>query len=146
MAEILGAVASSLTVAALFKVCIEAFDLIQTSRHQDVDLQKLTIRFEIEKCRLYVWGEAMGLTAPQTSGNSRTLEASKFGNLVCTTLQMILDTFRDTQKMKQQYGCREVPLKMTGNAHFLNNTAAIRSGILQHASQTSRLQTSLVIK
>ena len=33
MAEALGAVASGMTVAALFKVCVKAFDLIQTVRN-----------------------------------------------------------------------------------------------------------------
>lgn len=102
MAEVLGAVASGMTVASLFKVCIGAFNFIQIVRHQDIDLQKLTLRFSIERCRLYVWGETMGLTAPP-------LEASNFQDLACSTLQAILDTIRDTQKMRQQYGCRAIP-------------------------------------
>ncbi|KAL8720256.1 MAG: hypothetical protein Q9225_002854 [Loekoesia sp. 1 TL-2023] len=108
MAEVLGAVASGLTVAGLFKVCIEAFDLIQTARRQDADLKRLILRFNIEKCRLYVWGETMGLTTPPVPGQTRPLESFMFEDLVCITLQAIVDTFQDTQKMKQQYGCRQV--------------------------------------
>ncbi|KAL8840910.1 MAG: hypothetical protein Q9170_001103 [Blastenia crenularia] len=108
MAEVLGVVASGLTVAGLFKICIQAFDLIETARHQDTDLRRLALRFNIEKCRLYTWGEAMGLTAPPARGQSGPLETTMFNDLVCGTLQAILDTFRDTQKMKDQYGCREV--------------------------------------
>ncbi len=100
MAEVLGAVASGLTVASLFKLCIGAFSFIQIVRHQDIDLQKLTLRFSIERCRLYVWGEAMGLTAPPAPGQTRPLEASNFQDLACSTLQAILDTIRDTQKMR----------------------------------------------
>ena len=109
MAEVLGAVASGLTVASLFKLCIEAFDLIQIARNQDTDVQKSILRLNIEKCRLYVWGETMGLTVPQNSGQTRPLESSQFYALVCDTLQAILDTFRDTQKMKEQYGCKKTP-------------------------------------
>lgn len=109
MAEILGAVASGLTVARLFKLCIEAFDLIQIARNQDTDVQRSILRLNIEKCRLWVWGETMGLTVPQISGQTHRLESSQFYGLVCDTLQAILDTFRDTQKMKDQYGCKKTP-------------------------------------
>ena len=108
MAEVLGAVASGLTVASLFKLCIEAFDLIQIARNQDTDVQKSILRLNIERCRLWVWGETMGLTVPQNSGQTRPLESSQFYGLVCDTLQAILDTFRDTQKMKEQYGCKKM--------------------------------------
>ena len=76
MAEVLGAVASGLTVAGLFRVCIEAFDLIQKARNQDTDLEKLILKLNIERCRLYVWGEALGLTVPQDSRQARPLESS----------------------------------------------------------------------
>jgi len=84
MAEILGAVASGVTLASLFKVCFEAFDLIQTARNRDADLQKLALRFNIEKCRLYVWGEAMGLTSPPVPGQTSPLDSFQFQDLVRT--------------------------------------------------------------
>lgn len=56
MAEVLGAVASGITLAALFKACIDAFELIQVGRHQDVDYRKLKLRLNVERCRLFVWG------------------------------------------------------------------------------------------
>ena len=132
MAEVLGAVASGLTVAGLFKVCIEAFDLIQIARNQDTDLQKLILRLNIERCRLYVWGEALGLTAPQNPCQTRPLESSQFHGLVCDTLQAILATFRDTHKMKEQYGCKKMPivnnrkrpLPQTGCSDPVKNLAA----------------------
>jgi hypothetical protein len=36
MAEIIGALASGLTLASLFKASIEAFDHIQTARNQEI--------------------------------------------------------------------------------------------------------------
>ena len=52
MAEIVGTFASAVTLATLFKSCIQAFDLIHTSQNQATDLKKLTLRLNIEKCRL----------------------------------------------------------------------------------------------
>lgn len=107
MAEVLGTVASGITLAALFKLCIEAFDLIQTFHNQALDLQKLTLRLNIEKCRLYTWGEAMGLTAPADNGR-RPLESFDFKTLVQETLEMLLRLFSDTSKIQSRYGCREI--------------------------------------
>lgn len=131
MAEVLSAVASGLTVAGLFKVCIKAFDLIQNARNQDTDLEKLILKLNIERCRLYVWGEALGLTVPQDLRRARPLETSQFYGLVCDTLQAILATFRDSHKMKEQYGCKKMqienkrkrPLPQTGCSDPVKNLA-----------------------
>ena len=114
MAEVLGAVASGITIAALFKGCIDAFDLITIARHQEQDVKRLILRFSIEKARLYHWGQAMGLTAPPMSGQPRPLESSQFQNLVHATLQMILEMFQDSQKMEREYGCKVAPAVNSG--------------------------------
>jgi hypothetical protein len=44
-----------MTIAALFKICVEAFELIQTSGNQDIDYKKLALRLRSGKCRLYTW-------------------------------------------------------------------------------------------
>src|SRR2546421_9982383 len=48
------------------QTCVEAFDLIQASRKHDQDFQKLKLRLNIEKCRLYTWGQAMGFAEPSS--------------------------------------------------------------------------------
>jgi hypothetical protein len=55
MAEVIGTIASALTIAALFKTCIEAFDLVRASQRQESELRKLSLRLNIEKSRLYTW-------------------------------------------------------------------------------------------
>jgi hypothetical protein len=49
MAEIVGTIASALTLAGLFKLCIESFDVIHTLQTQGTDLQKLSFKLRIEK-------------------------------------------------------------------------------------------------
>jgi len=108
MAEVIGLVASGMTIASLFKICIEAFDLIQTGRHQELDLKKLTLRLNIEKCRLYTWGQAMGLTnLAESSSEDRQhpLDLCEFRDLVKETLEVIFRLFNDTHKIKDAYGC-----------------------------------------
>jgi hypothetical protein len=102
MAEVIGTIASALTIAALFKMCIEAFDLIRASQRQEADLRKLSLRLEIEKCRLYTWGEEMGLTRPEGKGNPRPLESHQFQDIVKEALDTIIDIFHDSQKIKNK--------------------------------------------
>ena len=111
MAEVIGTIASALTIAALFKTCIEAFDLVRASQRQESELRKLSLRLNIEKCRLYTWGEAMGLTRPQGTTNLRPLDSHEFCNdVVKEALRTIIDLFHDSQKIKDNYGCREADL------------------------------------
>ena len=104
MAEALGVVASGMTVAGLFKVCIEAFELIQSTRRAAVDFNKLLLRLRIERCRLYTWGEAMGLTKAPTSEELRAVEAPQLETVVKETLGMILCLFQDSEQIRVRYG------------------------------------------
>ena len=110
MAEVIGVVASCFTLASLFKVCLEAIDLIQTAQHQDLDVKKLVLKLNIEKCRLYAWGEEMGLTTTLVARQPRSLDAcpGHIQELVRDTLDMIIHLFTDTQKLKDRYGCKEL--------------------------------------
>ena len=106
MAEIFGAVAGGVTLATLFRTCIEAFDLIQASRHQETDLKRLKLRLNIEKCRLYLWGEAMGLTRPPNVDQDRPIENIVFPELIRELLESIIELFQDSNKIRNKYGCR----------------------------------------
>ena len=103
------AVASGITIATLFKGCIEAFDLVQTVRHQEDDLKHLVLKFNIEKCRLFIWGKVMGLTVQVGSRDRHPLRDLEMQNLVREILQNILEILQSTRKMRDQYGCEEMP-------------------------------------
>jgi hypothetical protein len=86
--------------------------LISSAQARDKsDLRKLSLRLNIEKRRLYTWGEAMGLTRPQGTTNLRPLDSHQFCNdVVKEALRTIIDLFHDSQKIKDKYGCREADL------------------------------------
>ena len=104
MVELLGAIASCITLIGLLKVCVEAFDVIQHARRQDLDYRKLALRLKIEKCRLYTWGEAMGLTELPRGDGARPLEGHRFEPLIRETMEMIVMLFNDSEKLKDVYG------------------------------------------
>lgn len=110
MAEVIGALASGITLASLLKGCLDAIDLIQTAQDQELDLKKLVLRLNIEKCRLYTWGEAMGLTTASVIGPSRPLEScpAHVRDLARDTLEMIIQLFTDTKRLSDRYGCEAI--------------------------------------
>lgn len=106
--EVLGAVASGLTLVGLFRVCVEALDVVHDSRHQELDCRRLVLRLNIEKCRLYTWGQAMGLTdAAQRENATRPLQDFMFEELVREAHEMIPLLFGDANKLRDMYGCKE---------------------------------------
>jgi hypothetical protein len=62
MAEVIGAIASGITLAALFQICVEAFDIIYVAKNHDRDLKLLVLKLNIEKCKLVAWGQLLGLS------------------------------------------------------------------------------------
>ncbi|KAH7196410.1 prion-inhibition and propagation-domain-containing protein [Fusarium flagelliforme] len=100
--EVLGAVASGVTLAALFKYSFEAFDIIQLYQSQDVDFKRLQLQYKLEKGRLYNWGVEMGL-ADDSKPNLLNEWHSK--ELVAETLRQIIALFSDAQVIRKKYGC-----------------------------------------
>lgn len=107
MAEILGAVASGITLAALFKTCVEAFDLIQTAHNQELDLRKLVLRLGIEKCRLFTWGESLGFTTAGDDSEPTVSASCQFHEVMMETLETLLQLFNDSKKLQERYGCKQ---------------------------------------
>src|ERR1700748_2109086 len=82
MAEVIGTLASVATLAGLFKACMEGFEIIQIAKKQENDLKKLALRLNIERCRLYMWGQAMGLTKASEEPRPSLVEQCPFQEIV----------------------------------------------------------------
>ncbi|KAL2807773.1 prion-inhibition and propagation-domain-containing protein [Aspergillus granulosus] len=152
MAEVVGAVASAITLAGLFKACVEAFDVIHSYQSQALDLKKLTLKLNIEKCRLYTWGQAMGLTTVAKPNEKRPVDLISYPELIQEALGLILDIFQDSEKLSGRYGCtRTLTIDPARSI-----TQEFRAGVLQQLnatfdhfkikSTTTRSETSLAKK
>lgn len=75
-------------------------------------MEKLVLKLNIEKCKLYTWGKAVGLTITTVADQPPLLDScpDHIRDLVRETLDMTLRLFTDTQKLKDRYGCKEFPL------------------------------------
>ena len=105
MAEVFGLVAGGVTIAGLAKLCLEVFDVIQVSRKQGFDCKKLSLRLNIERARLYIWAEQMGLTRIEAANGAGRLHESPFQPLVEEALSLIIKLFRDGNRLQSVYGC-----------------------------------------
>ncbi|KAF7508589.1 hypothetical protein GJ744_009138 [Endocarpon pusillum] len=105
MAEVLGAVGSALT---LFQLCMQGFDCFRAMQEQEADLRRLSIKLSIEECRLYTWGETMGLTKTPRPGKKIPLQHCKFPETVVEALSLVLDLLDNSQKKRDKYGCEPI--------------------------------------
>jgi hypothetical protein len=110
MAEVLGAVGSRITIVALFKGCVDAFDFIQPTQQQDRDYALLATIISVQRARLYLWGSELGLN--DTDDEFRTKRLQRLENLdpmirtpIISSLQVLEQLLRDSDKLQQRYGC-----------------------------------------
>ena len=108
MAEVVGVIASTFTLAEVFKICIDAFELISAAKRHDSDVKNLTLKLKIEKCRLLVWGRSMGL-GPSGDGEATSrLDECEFADVVRETLTSVIELLSNSQDLARKYGCRMI--------------------------------------
>jgi hypothetical protein len=95
----MGAVA----LASLFSVCVECFDLIEVSRNVGVDYEILIVKLSIEKRRLMIWGEAVGVLRPDQD-RDQFLDEPETHALIERILVNIQKMFHDAEAMRGKYG------------------------------------------
>lgn len=101
MAEVFGAVAGAIGIAALFNNCIDCFDYIQISRHFGEDFSKYQLRLDVAKCRLSRWGAAINVNSdPRFSNNASNDQTT---TLAETLLGEIVARFESAQKSSLLY-------------------------------------------
>ncbi|OIW26660.1 hypothetical protein CONLIGDRAFT_672180 [Coniochaeta ligniaria NRRL 30616] len=122
--EVAGVIASAVTLAALFKSCIEAFDTIQLHKTQDTDFKKLLLRLNVEKCRLYIWGRSMRLTS---GAPASAIDNFPFPGVVADCLEQIFDIFNDSDRLREKYGCKVLPSESVMDPISLRSNYSIRT-------------------
>ena len=139
MAEVIGAVASGITLAGLFKACCEAFDLVVLARNQEADFKRLVLKLRIEQSRLYAWGETVGFTESRKV-EERSADFRQSSGLVSECLTAIISLFEDSKKMTEKYGCKAIQKQDLERCISLSE----RSGILgQFSTAFSSIRMSL---
>ncbi|KAH7146218.1 hypothetical protein EDB81DRAFT_947234 [Dactylonectria macrodidyma] len=113
MTKIVGTVASSLAVAALFDSCLNCFEHVQLGRDAGQNLEHCQVKLDVAKIRLDVWGQAVAINKePYFATNA--LDNNDL-RLVQATLEEILLLFRTVGESSRRF---EINTKQDGSARF----------------------------
>src|ERR1700750_2439068 len=104
MAEIVGTMASVMTLASIFKVCIEGFDLIKAALHHDAEVKKLILKLKVERCRLLIWGQSVGLVASSANIDRSLLDDCSFADIIREVLEYLVQLFQNSNNLVEKYG------------------------------------------
>ncbi|UKZ46819.1 hypothetical protein TrVGV298_001029 [Trichoderma virens] len=120
-------------VAALWQSCVQAYEIIDSTRHHGMEFELLNVKFEVERVRLLCWGDALGLAGVQTwawnpgtspnSGDQSNINTTRLDvrlrqedvrSTVLRLLGCIQHVFENTDRLQDYYGLQEAaPLGLT---------------------------------
>lgn len=107
----------TVTLVSLLTTCVECFEYIDAAKSCGRDLELLKTKFAVEKARLLIWGDSVGLSSTNTA-RCNTIEAPRLRPIVEQILDCIRLLFDDTDALATRYG-----LKPTSNDASLSITA-----------------------
>ncbi|WQF81601.1 Putative prion-inhibition and propagation, HeLo domain, HeLo domain superfamily [Colletotrichum destructivum] len=102
-------------LVTLFKTCLEMYDTIECGRRYGSDFEVLTTRVGIERVRLLLWGDAVGILALDRGAGGQpaalpvvdpSLEDPRKFRAVCDILSCMRQLFEDAGSMTRRFGLR----------------------------------------
>jgi hypothetical protein len=101
--EAIGLTLRILSVAGLFSTTLDAIDWFIAARSYSEDYQLLITKVNIERLRLFRWGQAVGL-ARGASQQHELLQDPDVRGAVCELLAWAICFFGDAESVKRRYG------------------------------------------
>ncbi|CAO1599060.1 hypothetical protein XANCAGTX0491_002806 [Xanthoria calcicola] len=105
MAEALGVAASLISLASLFGTCIECFTYYRAAKDCPRQIKTKLVKLDIEKTRLLMWANQVGLVSTDPSSRNPGLERHE-ANLR-QTMEQIQFLLAEANKMQERYGMRQ---------------------------------------
>ncbi|KAK3314257.1 prion-inhibition and propagation-domain-containing protein [Apodospora peruviana] len=108
MAEAAGLVMGAISMASLFKTCIECVEYVEAGKDMSRDLEATFALLDLQKCRFLLFGDKSGILEP-TSSNKRVryLDDEKYRPFIENALNNIFLMFRDSRTLEDRYGVRD---------------------------------------
>ncbi|KAL8695571.1 MAG: hypothetical protein Q9224_003343 [Gallowayella concinna] len=121
-------------LVSLLATCVDCFEYIDAAKSCGRDLELLTTKFAIEKTRLLIWGESVGLSTTKAAGCTR-IKSPHFRPIIEQILNCIRLLFEDTTALSDRYGLRP-------KSH--DATVSVVESSSSHLTLPLRLRTSYV--
>jgi hypothetical protein len=100
----IGAVA----LASLFSTCVDCFDYFQAARTFAKDFEILLVQLDVEKTRLLMWGDALGVLRAADVGRRPELGNTSKITLMERCLDSIHSLLSDAADLQSKYGVRSM--------------------------------------
>ena len=100
----IGLAAGLVTLATLFKSCINCFEFYKAAKDCEGSLETISVELYYEKERLLIWAEAIGLE--QLEKGKRHKHIKKHEKVIKAALEHIRNLLGDATKLQERYGIK----------------------------------------
>jgi hypothetical protein len=91
-------------LASLFSTCVECFEYFSSAKDLEEDFEILLVKLDLEKTRLLIWGNAVGVLKADGEGRIIELNDAKRVELIGRCLESMKNLLSDTDRLQSVYG------------------------------------------
>jgi Prion-inhibition and propagation len=97
----------AIALASLFSTCIEFFEYFKAGKALEDDVDILLVKLDLEKTRLLIWGNAVGVMKTEKENRAAGLEDPVRVTSLTKCLEKIKTLLSNTEKLENTYGLRK---------------------------------------
>ncbi|KFA71247.1 hypothetical protein S40288_07795 [Stachybotrys chartarum IBT 40288] len=105
-------------VAGIFTACIDAFSYFKLYQNATRDIEVVLLKLDIEKARLLIWGENVGILSAHHR-NSQLLN-ERIAELIKEILRQIQELLTDSDKLRTSYGVRTLDSPLSRAVDYIS--------------------------
>ncbi|KAK3356441.1 prion-inhibition and propagation-domain-containing protein [Lasiosphaeria hispida] len=110
-------------LAGLFSSCVDAFGYFKLAQHADKDVEVILLRLDIQKARLLIWGENVGILSASHQ-NPRLLDAHLV-HIVRRILTQIENLLTDSEKLRASYGAQALNTPLERVVDYISSKSLV---------------------
>lgn len=114
-------------LASLFSTCVDAFGYFKLAQHADKAVEVVLLKLDIEKTRLLIWGDNVGVFSAG-SQNPQLLD-ERVVHLVERILTQIESLLTDSEKLRATYGVRNLDAPLERAVDYISRKSHLALGI-----------------
>lgn len=104
MAEAAGLALGGIALASLFSTCIECFGYFKSFQNADDEIKMELIKLDLEKARLLIWEDQVGIFKTEGNGRSQYLDPNL--EVVEAIFRQIIEPIGESEKKRDKFGLR----------------------------------------
>lgn len=102
--EAAGLSIGAIGLASLFTICIECFEFFKAGQSFRPDLETALAKLDLEKTRLLIWGNHVGVLNPDGQSRLAALQDQRVPDSLRTCLTQIENLLSNTEQLRGNYG------------------------------------------